>query len=184
MTLLKICGDYCSEFDIGLNANKSQLMYFGKPAVVSCVVTLNGKALQWSSECKYLGVILKCGKIFGCSTVERVKKFYRCLNSILRIEGRSTDVVMLRVLETHCVPLLTYAIEVVHVINRDERRQLRVAYNSIFRKIFQYRRSESVTALQHFLNRPTWEELVEKRRSAFVRRLNSCNQMSLAQALL
>ena len=145
---------------------------------------MNDKIIQWTNECKYLGVTLKTGKSFGCSTAERVKKFYRCLNSILRIEGQSTDVVMLRLLETHCVPLLTYAIEIIHVANQDERRQLRVAYNSVFRKTFGYRRSESVTALQHFLNRPTWEELIAKKRSGFVQRLNSCGQCSLALALL
>ena len=88
--------------------------------------------MEWFDQCKYLGVILKRGKAFGCSVEEKVEKFYRCLNSILRIDGRSTDIVMLRILETHCVPLLTYVIEVKHVSNRDERRQLRVAYNSIF----------------------------------------------------
>ena len=182
--LLRICGEYCIEFDICLNAAKSQLMYFGKSTVILCDVTLNGVAMQWSNECKYLGVILKSGKTFSCSIMERVKKFYRSMNSILRIEGRSTDVVMLRILETHCVPLLTYAIEIIHVTNQDERRQLRVAYNTIFRRIFGYRRSESVTALQHFLNRPTWEELIEKRQSGFAQKLHSCNRTTLALALL
>ena len=60
--------------------------------------------------------------------------------------------------------------EIIHVKNRDEKRQLRVAYNSVFRKIFGYRWSESVTALQGFLSRPTWEELVEKRQSSFFAR--------------
>ena len=31
----------------------------------------------------------------------------------------------------NCVPLLTYAIEVVHVMNRDERRQLQVVMLTI-----------------------------------------------------
>ena len=67
--------------------------------------------------------------------------------------------------------LLTYAIEVVHVSNRDEKRQLRFAYNSIFRKIFGYRWLESVTALQEFLGHPTWEQLIEKRQSSFHKRI-------------
>ena len=50
--------------------------------------------------------------------------------------------VMLQLVESHCVPLLTYALEFIHVSNRDERRQLRVAYNSLFRKIFNYRWSD------------------------------------------
>ena len=81
--LLQICGEFCVEFDIGLNAKKSYLMYFGKKASISCDVMLNDKVLNWSDECKYLGVILKSGKIFSCSVAERVKKFYRCANAIL-----------------------------------------------------------------------------------------------------
>ena len=91
---------------------------------------------------------------------------------------------MLRLVETHCVPILSYAIEVVHVIDRDEFRQLRVAYNSLFRKIFHYRTFESVSALQHFLNRPTWEERLEKRRSSFLNRIRNANHPSLAHHLL
>ena len=81
--------------------------------------------------------------------------------------------VMLRLVETHCVPLLTYAIEIIEVLDRDEYRQMRVAYNSLFRKIFHYRRFESVTALQHFLKRSTWEELVGKRRAGFISRVRA-----------
>ena len=78
---------------------------------------------------------------------------------------------MLQLIETHCIPILSYAIEVIHVADRDTRRKLRVAYNSVFRHIFGYRRSESVTDLQHQLGRPTWEELVETRTTRFKSRL-------------
>ena len=114
--------------------------------------------------------------------VERVKSFYRSLNSILRVEGRSDDVVLLRLIEAHCVPILTYAIEVVHVANRDERRSLRVAYNSLFRKLFAYRSYESVTNLQHFLGRKTWEELVESRSKGFLHRARSTERNALILA--
>ena len=181
--LLEICGQYCSEWDICLNAKKSKNLYFGKKADVSFDITLNGKSIEWTDHWVYLGVTLKSGKYFDCSITERVKKFYRCANSIFRIEGYSNDTVMMRLLETHCVPLLTYAIEVVHVSNRDEKRQLRVAYNSIFRKLFGYRWTQSVTALQGFLNKPTWEELVEKRTSVFKDRLASSPRSSLARLL-
>ena len=89
----------------------------------------------------------------------------------------------LTLIETHCVPLLMYAIEIV-VLNHNERRQLRVAYNSIYRKVFNYRWSESVTALQGFLHKPTWEQIVEKRRSGFVNRLLCSHPDSLARRLL
>ena len=74
---------------------------------------------------------LKSGNVFDCSVTKKIKKFYRCLNVILRIDGRSNDMVMLNLIEAPCIPLLTYAIEIICVKNRDERRQLRVAYNSV-----------------------------------------------------
>ena len=154
--LLDICGEYCLEWDICLNAGKYKLLYFGKPVNVSFAITLDGNKVEWASEWSYLGVTLKSGKVFSCSVKERIKKFYRCANAIFRIEGYSNDTVMLHLIESHCVPLLTYAIEIVHVSNRDERRQLRVGYNSIFRKIFGYRWTESVTALRGFLDTPRW----------------------------
>ena len=83
------------------------------------------------------------------------------------MEGRSNDMIMLRLIEAHCIPILTYGIEVFHVRDRDERRRLRVAYNAAYRRIFDYSYRESVTSLQHCLNRLTWEELTEKRQSVF-----------------
>ena len=96
-----------------------------------------------------------------------MRRFYKCLNAILRVEGRSNDTVMLQLLEAHCVPKLTYAIEVLHIADVNNRRKLRVAYNSIFRKIFNYRYSESVRELQSQLKRPNWEELIERRQLKF-----------------
>ena len=132
---------------------------------------LNGKIIQWVDEWTYLGVLLKSDSNFKCSIRERIEKFYRCANAIFRIDGHSDELVMLQLAESHCIPLLTYAIEIIHVSNRDERRQLRVGYNSVFRKIFGYRWSQSVSELQKFLGRPTWEELVDSRKTKFLHRL-------------
>ena len=99
--LLDICGDYCLKWDICLNARKSKVLYFGKPINIAFTITLNGNEVEWASEWKYLGVTLKSGKKFGCSVTDRIKKFYRCANSIFRIEGHSNDIVMLRLIESH-----------------------------------------------------------------------------------
>ena len=58
-SLLKICGDYCSEWDICLNAKKSKNLYFGRQIDISHKVTLNGKEIDWVDECAYLGVTLR-----------------------------------------------------------------------------------------------------------------------------
>ena len=154
-------------------------MFFGKKTVPSHKLVLQGSPIEWAENWDYLGVNLKSGKRFGCSVAERLKKFYKCLNSILRIDGRSNDMIMLRLLETHCVPLLTYGIEVVHIADSREKSKIRAAYNSIFRKLFDYRTYQSVTQLQAFLNRPTWEQLVEKRKRSFSLRTRQNSSDSL-----
>ena len=50
-----------------------------------------------------------------------------------------------------------------HVSDRDKRRRLRVVNNSIFQRLFNYRPWE----LQHALQRPAWEELVNDHRTKF-----------------
>ena len=178
--LLDVCANDCDEWDICLNVKKTKNLYFGKKCHSLHKVHLKDRQIKWVEEWKYLGVTLKQGTSFNCSIMDRIKKFYRCSNAIFRIDGRSNDTVMLQLVESHCVPLLTNAIEIIHVANQNEKRPLRVAYNSLFRKIFDYRRSQSVTELQHFLSRPTWEELVTKRVSCFNNRLSKCNPDSLA----
>ena len=107
-----------------------------------------GKKIEWVNSWKYLGVMLSSHKHFNCSIDDKVKSFYRSANAILRVDGRSNETVMLQLLESQCVSILTYGIEVITVADRDERRRLRVAYNSIFRKLFGYRKWKSVTDLQ------------------------------------
>ena len=171
--LLTATESYCQTWDIMLNAKKTKNMVFGKKYELPKLV-LDGKNIEWVDSWVYLGVTLQSDKQFNCNIDGKVKSFYRCANAILRIDGRSNELVMLELLESQCISILTYAIEVIHVVDRNERRRLRVAYNSVFRKIFGYRDWESVTELQHTLKRPTWEELIEKRKAKFMLSVKQC----------
>ena len=168
--LIDVCSVYCSEWDIKLNAKKSKSLFFGKGKAPKYAINLDGDVLTWEQKWSYLGVQLMSGPTYGYCIKEKLSSFYRSLNAILRIEGNAGEIVLLRLLEAHCLPILTYAIEAIHVANRDDRRQLRVAYNAIYRKVFRYRYSESVTALQHCLERKTWEELLETKTESFMRK--------------
>ena len=74
---------------------------------------------------------------------------------------------ILHLLEIHCLSILSYAIEVIDVADQGTCRKLRVAYISIFRQIFGYRKSHSVTDLQHQLGRPSLEESIAERKESF-----------------
>ena len=82
---------------------------------------------------------------------------------------------MLRLIESHCVPILTYGMEVSYFADARERSKIRAAYNSVFRRIFGYRNYESVTELQLNLARPTWELLLDDIKSNFHQRIASCH---------
>ena len=163
---------FCAEWDIMLNAKKTKNMVFGKSCTLPNL-TLTGTNIEWVNSWSYLGVTLKSHKFFNCCIDNKIKSFYRATNAILRIDGRSDEMVMLQLLESQCISILTYAVEVIHVADRDERRKLRVAYNSVFRKVFGYRDWESVSNLQHALKRPTWEELLEKRTLNFMKTVDN-----------
>ena len=90
--------------------------------------------------------------------------------------------ILLQLIESHCIPILTYGIETIHIADRAEKRSMRVAFNSVFRKLFGYRAFESVTILQHSLGRQTWEELVECRRAGFLKRASLCDTNTLVRA--
>ena len=158
-------------------------MCFGKGAIPSHSAHIDGESIPWVSHWKYLGVTLQSGDHFECCIKDKLSSFYRALNSIIRIEGGADELVKLRLLEAHCLPILTYGIEVIHVRNRNVRRQLRVAYNSIFRNIFHYTYNESVTDLQHSLSRKTWEELLEVRKVKFRQNCDSCTDSPLIRTL-
>ena len=85
---------------------------------------------------------------------------------------------MLRLVESHCIPILTYGIEMAEFIDHREKSKVRAAYNSVFRKIFGYRTYESVTDLQLSLGRPTWELLCGSRKESFYHRLSQSSAES------
>ena len=142
---------------------------------------MNSAPIEWVEKWKYLGVTLVHGRRFGCCVEDTLSKFYRALNSILRVNGNSDDIVMLRLIEAHCVSLLSYAVEVGHVADKKQSSKKRVAYNSIFRKLLGYSYRESVTDLQNMLGRPAWEKLVTKHSNNFTKQLTNLPADSLVR---
>ena len=86
-------------------------------------ICMNGKNLEWVQSWTYLGVNVVSGKRFGCTVTDRIKKLYHCANAFFRIEGRSDDLAMLRLVQSHCVLMLTYGIEVVHFTDGNKKAQ-------------------------------------------------------------
>ena len=113
--MLNACEDFCKKWDICLNPKKSRNMYFGKRQGNRCKLELNGRKIKWTECWNYLGVDFVSGIRFNCCISEKIKRFFR-------IKGRSNELVMLCLIKTHCIPILTYGIEVIYDADRDKWR--------------------------------------------------------------
>ena len=93
--------DFLTQFVYKLSTNpkKSKNSFFGKGSTPSCEIKIEDETIPWVDKWVYLGVTLMSGPTFGCCVKETLGKFYRALNSILRVEGRSDEMVMLRLIE-------------------------------------------------------------------------------------
>ena len=113
--LLDLCHAYCVEWDILLNAKKSKNLFFGKGVAPAYSCQINNVSIPWVNDWPYLGVRVKSGPKFDCCVKEKLSSFYRSLNAIIRIDGNPDEMVRLCLLEAHCLPILTYGIEILHV---------------------------------------------------------------------
>ena len=87
-------------------------MYFGKKfdSFTCSPITLNDSPLEFVSEWKYLGVLLKSDSRFNCSAKKCRTAFFRSSNSILNVLNRPSETVKMKLLYSVCIPIITYGI--------------------------------------------------------------------------
>lgn len=164
--LLDICSKYGFELDIKFNPDKSFLCAFGSNPPQTRHITLSGKPLEWVDSVKYLGCILKCRSV-EIDTASFIRKFYGSFNNILRVLGSKRDeMISLHFSKTYCLPHLLYCCEAWHV-RSDNVRQLNVAWNNSFRKIFKSFWFESVKPLQFYCYCLPLDFVINQRRMLF-----------------
>ena len=157
-----------NSLSIKYNERKSKLMYFGKGfQSFSCSsIHLNGTPLEFVPEWKYLGIMLKSDKNFSCSAKRPCCAFYHSSNSILSALNGPSEHVRMKLLYSICVPIVTYACDVVDYHGR-ELESLHVAVNDAIRKIFSYNRWESIKTLRESFGYLSVTETFAKRKRSF-----------------
>jgi len=98
--------------------------------------------IEWCSSVKYLGVVLCAGSelIVDISAVSR--KFYAAANSILCKTAGLDDLSRLHLLESYCLPVLTYAVAALKLC-KAQCKALNVCWN-VYRRVFKFHKWESV----------------------------------------
>jgi len=105
--------------------------------------------LVWADSIKYLGIMFSTGSQLSVNTSHIKRKFYMACNGILSYCRSVTESVKLGLVRAYCLPLLTYCVGALD-LTVSCIRELAVCWNDSFRKIFGYRRHESVKLLQYY----------------------------------
>ena len=110
---------------------------------------LQGTPIEFVSSCKYLGFYIRSGTHFKFSVHEDLCRFFGSANSILNCVSKPREQVQLQLLYSNCVPLLTYGASVKD-LTAAEKHKLNVAVNNAVRRIFGFRRWQSIRDLREF----------------------------------
>ena len=110
--MLLICESVATELGIKFNASKSKCLAIGPNLLISPVsLQISTIHLPWVDKLEYLGICLCSSKSFQTDLSFTRKKFFSSVNSILSKCNFTSDPVKLKLLESHCLPILLYAVE-------------------------------------------------------------------------
>ena len=122
-------------------------MVFGKQKGDYCSLMLNGSAIEYVHEWKYLGTTVTDGISLGFSARPDLSSFFRATNSILNALTNAHNQTLVTLLYTNCVPILTYACGVKQY-SPQEMSNCNVALNNALRKIFGFTDWRSIRLLR------------------------------------
>ena len=145
--MLHCCNDTATRSLLEFNCKKSTCATIG-PAARFKISNLHIGAndIEWTNKFKYLGVTFCTGKTLLIDVNLIKRNFFSSCNCILSNAKSLDEIIKLNLVESHCLPLLTYAINAI-TLTSVQLNDLNVCWNSIYRKIFNYNKWESVNCL-------------------------------------
>ena len=177
--MLKICDEFALDFNMKFNGMKSVAIRIGCRYNMQCsTFTLSGNSLKYVSSVKYLGVYFVAAKCFKISVDHLKVRFYRVFNCIFsRVKAPNSELVVVHLLKSYCLPFLLYASEAVLPSNSNIQSLDNCINRAIF-KIFGLNSSDCIQDIRHSVNVPSLKVLIESRRLKFVNRLLNYKQCS------
>ena len=154
-----------SKFNVG----KTKVMVFGKLTKCSSLlakIVVNGEPIEYINSCRYLGFYITSSTCFKLSTNEDLRGFFGSVNSVLSSVRRPKENVLMHLLFANCVPKLTYG-AAVKQLNANETNQYNVALNNAIRRIFGFRRWQSIRQLREVYGYDSIEMMFAKAKKRF-----------------
>jgi len=169
--MLVICNSEGINLGLKFNPTKSKCILVGpnlniKPADLF----LGSFQLPWVNELSYLGITFLKAKSFLIDLSCIRRNFFVSVNVILSKCSFTSDLVKLRLLESHCLPILLYSTESLN-LPKFQIAELNSWWNCVYRKIFNYNKWESVKLLIYMLGRLDLIHIINFRSMMFVYRM-------------
>ena len=89
-------------------------------------------AMDWCSNVKYFGVLMKSARHLVIDIDVAVRKFYMASNTVFSNFKGIDEMTKLRLQETYCLPILSYALRALK-LNDTQVRTLNSCWNSAYR---------------------------------------------------
>jgi hypothetical protein len=141
---LNVCSSISLELRLEFNCKKSCCIAFGsKYNECKLSLKLGAQSIDWNQSIKYLGVVFVAGVVLNVDTDVISRKFYAACNSVYSKAACLSELAKLHLIESYCLPLLTYAIGSLN-LSKSQCNRLNICWNNVYRRIFGFNRWESV----------------------------------------
>lgn len=142
--MLNICYETASSLDLSFNANKCHCITFGK----HCKMRIDAMAIgpcriEWCDSFKYLGTHIVGGKRMSFDVGPIKRSFFSACNCIFAQADKTNEILHLSLQEYYCLPILMYASSGCSFSKR-QLSELNSCWNTLYRKIFNFNKWESV----------------------------------------
>ena len=144
--------------------------------------TLNSETVDWKCELKYLGVNLVSGNVlkFNLQTVRQ--KDFRAFNGLLSKIGTRSPMVTLSIIDSFCVPLLSYGVEVLK-LRKSDYNTLDAAYNAAFKKLFASYDKSVIRGCQYYCYKLPFSLKIDVNCLKFYFKMSRLNRNDMLRAL-
>ena len=172
-SMLQICNETAKDLGINFNPTKSVGFQIGPNVILQpSPLVISNLNLPWIDKVDYLGITLSKAKYFLVDLSKIRAKFYSTVYSILSKCNTTSEMVKLKLLESHCLPILLYAVESLN-LPCFQIKELNACWNSVYRKIFKYQRWESVKTLICTSGRLDLHRIINQKSLSFIINLSN-----------
>jgi hypothetical protein len=168
-SMLEVCDSTISSIQLKFNSLKCYCISFG-PRYRSAIspMKLGGADILWVDSIKYLGVTVYAGVKMSVNLDIVKRKFYAACNSILCNSIHQSELIRLQLLESYCLPILSYCVAVWD-LTKKQITELNVCWNMMYRKLFGFHKWESIRACINGLGRLDFVHIYIWLRSKFLK---------------